>query len=334
MNKKALTLLLPIIIILAAAVLWFALISPGRSSGENIVLKAADDHELTYPTTQGLIRMGDLLKEWTRGRITVQVYPSAQLGSEKETIEQTQLGAIDINRVNINPLTQIEPLLKVFSLPYLFRNAEHMHKVVDGEIGKELMDKLKSSGLIGLGYYDSGQRSFYNSVKPIRSIEDFEGLKIRVQKAEIMHDLVRAVGAEPIRLAFEEVYTGLQTGVIHGAENNYPSWITKGHYEVAKYYTMDAHVRTPEIILFSKKTWDRLSEKDQELIRRAAQESIPYQRDLWQKKVEDSIRKAREAGCEIITDIDIEPFQEAMEPVYTTHGKNLTTYIERIRAVK
>src|SRR6056297_864212 len=214
MNRKTLILLLPITIILAAAVLWLTLVSPGHSSGENIVLKAADDHELTYPTTQGLIKMGDLLKEWTRGRITVQVYPSAQLGSEKETIEQTQLGAIDINRVNINPLTQTEPSLKVFSLPYLFRDAEHMHKVVDGPIGREMLDKLKSSDLIGLGYYDSGQRSFYNSVHPIRSVSDLEGLKIRVQKAEIMQDLVRAVGAEPIRLAFEEVYTGLQTGVI------------------------------------------------------------------------------------------------------------------------
>src|SRR6056297_2980427 len=334
MNRKTLTLLLPIIVILAAAVLWFAVISPARSSGENIVLKAADDHELTYPTTQALIKIGDLLKEWTRGRITVQVYPSAQLGSEKETIEQTQIGAIDINRVNINPLTQIEPSLKVFSLPYLFRDAEHMHKVVDGPVGREMLEKLESSGLVGLGYYDSGQRSFYNSVKPIRSIEDLQGLKIRVQKAEIMHDLVRAVGAEPIRLAFEEVYTGLQTGVIHGAENNYPSWITKGHYEVAKYYTMDAHVRTPEIILFSKKTWDRLSEGDQQLIRHAAQESVPYLRKLWREKVEAAIHKAREAGCEVITDIDISSFREAMEPVYTSHGKNLTEYIERIRAVE
>lgn len=334
MNRKTLILLLPVTILLAAALLWLTLFSPGRFTGENIVLKAADDHELTYPTTQGLIKMGDLLKEWTRGRITVQVYPSAQLGSEKETIEQTQLGAIDINRVNINPLTQTEPSLKVFSLPYLFRDAEHMHKVVDGQIGQEMLEKLESSGLVGLGYYDSGQRSFYNSVQPIRTLSDLKGLKIRVQKAEIMQDLVRAVGAEPIRLAFEEVYTGLQTGVIHGAENNYPSWITKGHYEVAKYYSMDAHVRTPEIILFSKKTWDRLSQEDQQLIRRAAQESIPYQRKLWREKVEAAIRKAREAGCEVITDIDISRFREAMEPVYTIHGKNLTEYIERIRAVE
>ncbi len=278
--------------------------------------------------------MGDLLKEWTHGRITVQVYPLAQLGSEKETIEQTQLGAIDINRVNINPLTQIEPILKVFSLPYIFTDADHMHRVVDGEIGRELMGKLEESGLIGLGYYDSGQRSFYNSVRPIRSIKDLEGLKIRVQKAEIMHDMVEAVGAEPIRLPFEEVYTGLQTGVIHGAENNYPSWITKGHYEVAKYYTMNAHVRTPEIILFSKKTWDRLSEKDRDLIRRAARESIPHQRRLWQEKVEESLRKAREADCEIITDIDNSSFRKAMKPIYTSHGKNFSDYIRRIQALE
>src|SRR6056297_4332742 len=164
MTRKIVTLLLIVLILFSLLALWYVLTILPRSNTDNIVLKAADDHELTYPTTQGLIKMGDLLKEWTRGRITVQVYPSAQLGSEKETIEQTQLGAIDINRVNINPLTQTEPSLKVFSLPYLFRDAEHMHKVVDGPIGRELMDKLKSSDLIGLGYYDSGQGSFYNSV--------------------------------------------------------------------------------------------------------------------------------------------------------------------------
>lgn len=336
MSKKALAIIIgsAAVVVLVLALLFFIVFPPGLNNGENIVLKAADDHELTYPTTMGLIRIGELLKEWTRGRITVQVYSSAQLGSERETIEQTRLGAIDINRVNINPLTQIEPALKVLSLPYLFRDNEHMHAVVDGPIGQELMKTLEASGLIGLGYYDSGQRSFYNSVRPIESIEDLKGLKIRVQKAEIMQDMVSAVGAEPLQLAFEEVYTGLQTGVINGAENNFPSWITKGHYEVAKYYTKDEHVRTPEIVLFSKKTWDRLSEEDKKLIRKAVEESIPYQRRLWEAKVEESITKAIEAGCEIVTDIDKQPFIDAMKPVYEKHATDLMDYVERIRAVR
>lgn len=306
---------------------------PGRREGERIVLKAADDHELTYPTTQGLLEMGDLLAEWSKGRITVVVYPSAQLGSERETIELTRAGEIDINRVNINPLTQIVPEFKALALPYIFRNAEHMHRVVDGELGRELMQYLEEKGLIGLGFYDSGQRSFYNSMRPIRSIEDLRGLRIRVQKAEIVMDMVRALGAVPIPMSFEEVYTGLQTGVVHGAENNYPSWVTKGHFETARFYTQDEHSRVPEIILFSKKTWDRLTPEDRELIRTAARESIPFQRSLWEAMVSESTEKALAAGCRIITDIDKEPFVEAMEPVYQEHAVDLMPIIERIRAV-
>ena len=320
-----------VIIIVLLLGIWVGRNRSPYQPEEQVVLKAADDHELSYPTSQGLVYMGDLLKKWTHGRITVQVYHSAQLGSEKETIEQTRLGAIDINRVNVNPLTQIEPALKVLSMPYLFNDEDHMHRVLDGDIGTVLLESLEESNLVGLGYYDSGQRSFYNSVRPIRSPADMEGLDIRVQKAELMRDIVRSVGAEPVMMAFEEVYTGLQTGVIHGAENNYPSWITKGHFEVAKYYSPNAHVRTPEVILFSKKTWDMLDEKDRQLIRKAARQSIPYQRELWKKKVEESIRKAGEAGCEIVSDVDIRAFREAMQPVYDIHGGEFSELIDRIK---
>ncbi len=332
-SKKWIIVSVTAILLLFSLGLWLGQLGTHRNKRENIVLKAADDHELSYPTTQALIRMGDLLKEWTGGRITVQVYPSAQLGSERETIEQTRLGAIDINRVNINPLTQIAPGLKLFSLPYLFRDAEHLHMVLDGEIGKKLLDTLEDADLIGLAYYDSGQRSFYNSLRPVSSPEDLEGMRIRVQKAEIMRDMVDALGAVPVRLAFEEVYTALQTGVIQGAENNYPSWITKGHYEVAKYYTENAHVRTPEVILFSKKTWDRLSEADRQLIRRAAERSVPYQRRLWQEKVSACRRKAVEAGCKIITSVDTEAFRAAMSPVYEVHAAGVENYIQEIQSM-
>jgi tripartite ATP-independent transporter DctP family solute receptor len=326
------------LVLIAAALLVLAggtgaiLLSNGN--GPEIVLRAADDHEMSYPTTQGLVRMGELLHDWTRGRIEVQVYPSAQLGSEKETIRKTQEGVIDINRVNVNPVTQVEPILKVFSLPYLFRSTDHLHKVVDGPIGKELLAELRDEGLIGLAYYDSGQRSFYTSVRPIRSPKDLEGLRIRVQKAEIMSDVVRSMGGIPIQLAFEEVYTGLQTGVVDGAENNYPSWVTKGHYEIARYYSMDAHVRTPEVILFSRKTWNRLSPEDRRLVREAAEQSVPYQRRLWREKVEEARARAREAGTEMIRVDDIQPFIEATRSVYEQHAEGLRDYVERIRAVR
>jgi tripartite ATP-independent transporter DctP family solute receptor len=301
---------------------------------ETIVLKAADVHEQSYPTTKGLFKMKELLEKWTEGRITVKVYHSGQLGAEKETIEQTQFGAIDINRVSISPVSQVVPEFKVFALPYIFRDRNHMHNVLDGELGKEMMRKLEEHKLVGLGYYDSGQRSFYTAKKPVQSMEDLEGLKIRVQKAEIMLDMARAVGASPTPMAFEEVYSALQTGVIDGAENNLPSYVAKGHYEVATYYTMDAHSRIPELLLFSKATWDKLSEEDQKLIRKAAEQSVPYQRQQWQKRVDESITKAKEAGCEIITDIDKGPFVEAMDKVYEKHAADLQQYVERIRNVE
>jgi tripartite ATP-independent transporter DctP family solute receptor len=300
---------------------------------KRIVLKAADDHELSYPTTQGLVKMGDLLAEWTEGRITVEVYHSAQLGSEKETIEQTQFGAIDINRVNLNPLTQLEPELKLFALPYIFRDEAHMEKTLNGQIGEEMLGKLERRNLIGLGYYNSGQRSFY-ARKPLRSMADLKGLKIRVQKAQLMLAACEAVGASPTPMAFEEVYTSLQTGVIDGAENNFPSWITKGHYEVAKHYLMDEHSRVPEVILFSKLTWEKLSEEDRALIRKAARESVPYQWKLWSEKVEESLRKAEEAGCQIVRLEDKTEFVDAMRDVYAEHAADLTEWIERVQNVR
>ncbi len=326
-------LFLLILTILSLPILFY-INKTDNNEHNKIILKAADDHELTYPTTQGLLKMAELLKKWSDGRIIMIVYPSAQLGSERETIKKTREGKIDINRVNINPITQIVPQFKAFALPYIFRNAEHMHKVVDGKIGNELMKYLEKKGFIGLGFYDSGQRSFYNSVRPIHSIKDLKELRIRVQKAEITIDMVKALGAIPIPMSFEEVYTALRTGVIQGAENNYPSWVTKGHFETAKYYTQDEHSRVPEIILFSKKRWDNLTDYDKELIKKAARASIPYQRKLWEKMVEESKQKALATGCEIITNIDKSPFIKAMEPVYEKHASNLKDIIKRIRAIK
>lgn len=301
---------------------------------KEIILKAADTHELTYPTTRGLIRMGELLEEWTNGRIKIQVFASSQLGSETATIEQTQIGSLDINRVNLNPVTQIVKEMKVLSLPYIFKDEAHQWKVLNGKIGKELLNLLEPYGLIGLGYYDSGQRSFYNSKRPIRLIDDLKGLKIRVQKADIMVEIIESFGAIPVSMDFEEVYTGLQTGIIDGAENNEPSYITKGHYESAKYYSYDEHSRVPEIILMSKITWDKLSVKDREIIIKAVNESIPYQRKLWKIEVEDAIAKAKAGGCEIIKDIDKEPFIKVMDSVYKKHTPELLDLIEKIKAVK
>ena len=206
------------------------------------------------------------------------MYPSKQLGEEKETIEQVQLGALDIVRTSVGPVGTIVPELNVLSLPYIFRSAQHSYDVVDGEIGDELLALCEPHGFVGLGWYASGQRSFYNTKRPIRTMDDLDGLKFRVMQNPVFVDMVDALGANATPMAYGEVYTALSTGVIDGAENNYPSFYTSAHYEVAGYYTQDEHLRVPEILLMSKKVYDKLSAEDQELIMKAAAESVPYQR--------------------------------------------------------
>jgi tripartite ATP-independent transporter DctP family solute receptor len=321
--------------VVIAAMTFSAIWSCSGGGGvRKVVLRAADNQELTYPTTQGLVKMGELLSEWTGGRITVQVYHSGQLGAEKETIEQTQFGAIDINRVNVIPLTQVEPGFNLFALPYVFASKQHMWRVLEGDIGRQLLDRLARHNLIGLGYYDSGARSFYTVGKVVRTFGALKGLKLRVQKAEVAMAMVRALGASPSPMAFEEVYTSLQTGVIDGAENNVPSYVSKGHYEVAKSYCRDEHSRAPEVIVMSKRTWDRLSAEDRELVRRAALESVAYQRALWDSMENEATKKAQEAGCAFVEIEDKSPFVKAMEPLYAKYAAEFENELGRIRALQ
>lgn len=329
--KKALAIL--IVLMLSITVVFAGGQGEEEASMEPIVLKAADTHAIDYPTVLGILKMGELLDEWTDGRITIEMYPSKQLGEEKETIEQTQLGAIDIVRTSVGPVGEIVPELNVLSLPYVFRSEEHCYKVVDGEIGDELLAKVEEHGFVGLGWYGSGQRSFYNTQRPIRSLEDLDGLKFRVMQNEVFVNMVNALGASATPMAYGEVYTALSTGVIDGAENNYPSFFTSNHYEVAQYYTQDEHLRVPEIILFSERTWNKLSADDQELIMKAAAESVPYQRNEWTKMAKKSFDQLQAAGVEIITEIDKQPFIDAMAPVYAMYPE-LQPWIDRIQAVK
>lgn len=324
---------------LVMLVLWlpFRVFAGGgadASEGESVVLRAADVHGIDYPTVKGLLRMGALLDEWTDGRITVEVYPSKQLGEEKETIEMVQVGALDMVRTSVGPLGTIVPEMSVLSLPYIFRSAEHSYKVVDGEIGDDLAKLAEEREFIVLGWYGSGQRSFYNTRRPIRSLDDLEGLKFRVMQNPVFVDMVDALGASATPMAYGEVYTALATGVIDGAENNYPSFYTSNHYEVAGYYTQDEHLRVPEILIMSKMVWDGFGAEDQRLIRGAAAESVPYQREQWEIMAAESRAKMQEAGVEIITDIDKRPFIEAMAPVYAKHAAALGMWIERIQAVE
>lgn len=308
----------------------------GSVHAQEIVLRSSDTHPEGYPTVEAVEYMGELISERTDGRISVEVYHSAQLGEEKDTIEQTQFGVIDLNRVSLGPFNNLIEETKVFSLPYIFRSTEHMHAVVDGEIGQEVLDAFADHDLVGLAYYDGGSRSFYNSQRPITSIEDIEGLKFRVMQSDVFVDMVDALGGNATPMPYGEVYSSIQTGVIDGAENNWPSFESSGHYEVAGYYTLDQHLIVPEVLVMSKQSWDALSEEDQEIVRQAARESVPYMRELWAEREAASEQIVRDSGVEVISDIDKTPFIEAMDPVYEQHVTSdaLKDLVERIRAVE
>lgn len=301
---------------------------------QDIVLRAADNQPEDYPTVQGLMFMADYIESATDGRIVMEVFPGGQLGDERSTIEQVQLGVIDVVRTSTSPVGEFYEPIGVFSLPYIFRGETHMWKVVNGAIGRELLDGLQDSDLVGLAYYDSGSRNFYTTETPIRSVADLEGLRIRTQQSQVVLDMMEALGAEPVPLAFAEVYSSLQTGVIDGAENNFPSYGPSGvrHYEVAPYFTLDGHARVPEVVMISKATWDTLSAADQAVIREAALASTTVQAALWDDLSGESRAAVVEAGSEIIN-VDPSEFQAAMTPLYEKYGPAFGDLVDRILAV-
>lgn len=308
--------------------------APAPKPDKQIVMRLAETHPADYPTTLGDKEFARLVEERTNGRIKIEVYHGAQLGEEKAVIEQVQFGAIDFTRVSISPLTEFAKELNVLQLPYLYRNADHMWKVLNGEIGQQFLKSIEKANFIGLGWYDGGARNFYNSKRPIKSVADLKGLKIRVQESKMMMDLVAALGASATPMPYGEVYSALQTGVIDGAENNWPSYDTSSHYEVAKYYTLDEHTRVPEILIASKIAMDKLSKEDVEIIKQAARDSQDYQIEKWKEKEKASEKKVREAGC-IITELESnEEFQKAVAPLYDKYAAEYKDLVEKIREVK
>jgi tripartite ATP-independent transporter DctP family solute receptor len=311
----------------AAAVLGSIFASPAGA----LEIKSSDVHGPDYPTVAAIQYMGDLLNKWTDNRITMTIFHSMQLGGEKEALEQVQVGALEMTRVSVGVVGPIVDEFNAFNLPYLFESVEHMHNVVDGEIGQELLDQLAAGGLIGLGYMDAGSRSFYNSQRPIASVDDLKGMKIRVMQNPIFVEMANALGADGIPIAFNELYTALQTGVVDGAENNPPSYVTQNHFEVAKYYTLDEHLIVPEIFVFSKQVWDTLSEVDQQLIRKASALAVEKERELWAEMEQAALDKLIAEGYEVIAEIDKGPFIEATQPVREKFGEQYAVIMARIK---
>ncbi|AEE16156.1 TRAP transporter substrate-binding protein [Treponema brennaborense] len=308
----------------------------GDKGSKTMVLRYAENQPQDYPTTQAAYKFAELVEQRTDGRIKVEVYYGAQLGDEKSVIEQLQFGAIDFTRVSLSPLAEFSKALNVLQLPYLYRDPEHMWKVLDGSIGDTFLKSVESNNLIGLSWFDAGARNFYNSVRPVTSLADMKGLKIRVQESQQMMDMVQALGANPTPMAYGEVYSGLQTGVIDGAENNWPSYESTSHFEVAKYFVLDEHTRVPEMQMISALTWKKLSAEDQKIIREAALESAKIERELWAAKENASEAKVK-AGGAVVTELSAaekQKFQDAMAPLYKKYGAGYESVIADIQAIK
>jgi tripartite ATP-independent transporter DctP family solute receptor len=298
--------------------------------------RAADTQNESYPTVQALHYMGSLVAERTGGRHEIKVFHSRQLGEEKETLEQTRAGAIDINRTNVALIGSMVPAMNVLAMPFLFRSIEHLQKVLDGPIGNEILDSFEPYGFIGLAFYDSGARSIYNHVRPVTSMADLKGLRIRVQQSEQMVEMIRSLGADPVALPYGQVLTGLSTRLIDGAENNWPSFVTTDHYKFAGFYTLTEHTMSPEVLVMSKKAWSGLSPEDQKSFREAAQRSSRFMREKWRDLEERSRKQAEDAGVKIVTDFDRKPLEAAMAGIYTRAQQDpaMAQLIERIRGVQ
>ena len=300
------------------------------------VFKAADVQPVGYPTVAAVENMGKKLAEATQGRLSIQTYPSAQLGAEKETIEQTQIGAIQMLRVSAGAVGPIVDDINVVNMPFLFKNVAQSWKMMDGEVGQELLDKITASpnaNLVGLCWMDSGARSFYNTKHPIKSVADVHGLKLRVIGNPIFIDMVNALGGNGIAMGYDQVFSSLQTGVVDGAENNPPSYVFSNHYTVAKYYSLTEHLIIPEILCFSKRSWTALSADDQALIKKFAREAQLEERELWKKYETTAMEKAKAAGCEIVEIADKKPFQDAVKPVWDKYGPKYQAMIQRIQTL-
>jgi tripartite ATP-independent transporter DctP family solute receptor len=319
----------------SAAVGAIGLGAPARAQAK-LVLKSSDVHPLGYPTVEAVVRMGKKLEAATNGRISIQMFPSMQLGGEKEMIEQAQVGALQMARISVGPVGTIINELNVFNMPFVFRDEAHMRKVIDGEIGKEMLEKISANPqtkLIGLCWMDAGSRNVYTS-RTIRKPDDLKGLKIRMMGNPIFVDTMNAMGGNGISMGFSELYSAMQTGVVDGAENNPPTYVTHNHYQIAKYFSFTEHLIIPEILVFSRVAWEKLSKEDQDLIKKFATEAQQEQRKLWDEMVQTSMAKLKEAGVIFVTDVDKKAFQASVKPVYDKYGGAFADLMKRIQAVQ
>jgi len=318
---------------LLIAALPFALGLQGLTQAAT-TLKLAEVHPAGYPTVVALENLGKKLEEATDGELKYRMFSGGVLGSEKEVVEQLQIGAVQMTRVSLGTLGPVVSDVNAFNMPFVFRDHEHMRKIIDGEIGQELLDKITASefNMVGLAWMDGGVRNLY-SKEPVRNIDDLKGMKIRVIGNPLFIDTLNAMGAQGVAMDTAEIFSALQTGVVDGAENNPPTLLEHNHYRTAKYYTLTGHLILPEPIVMSKTTWNKLTPEQQEMVKKFAKEAQLEERKLWDEKTASSEEKLKAAGVEFI-EVDKQPFYEATAPVREKYGAAYADLIKRIEAVQ
>lgn len=299
------------------------------------VLKLAHGLDPSHPVHKAMVFMADRCNEISSGELKIDIYPSGQLGSEQQCIELLQIGSLAITKVSSAAMENFTDDFKVIGLPYMFKSSDHAFRVLEGEIGDEILAAAEPFLIRGLCFYDAGSRSFYTTNKPINEPDDLKGLKIRVMKSNVSFQLIRALGGSPTPIDWGELYTALQSGVVDGAENNSPSLYTSRHYEVCKYYSLNEHSTIPDVLIISLKVWNSLSEQEKEWLQQAADESVPVQRKLWADSEAESMKVFKEAGVEIIYP-DKAPFAEKTASVYDLFENQPVVYnlIKRIKEIE
>ncbi|SHI85703.1 tripartite ATP-independent transporter solute receptor, DctP family [Tangfeifania diversioriginum] len=327
MNYKKLLKLTGVVFLLTA----FSCMGPSNKTE----LKLAHGLPTDHPVHEAMMFMAQRAEELSDGKLKIDVYPSGQLGSEQQCVELVQIGSLAITKVSAAVMESFADEYKVFGLPYIFRSKDHLFKVMDGDIGKDLLLSTKDKWIRGLTYYDAGARSFYTKSKPITHPDDLAGLKIRVMRSITAMEMVKALGGSATPISWGELYTALQSGVVDGAENNPPSLYTSRHYEVCKYYSLDEHTTIPDVLVISQFVWDKLTEQEQEWIQQAADESAVLERELWAASEKKSLEEVQKAGVEINYP-DKEPFIEKVQPLLESYRSNeaIYSYIQRIQAVE
>jgi len=295
-------------------------------------IKLAHGLDMNHPVHKAMELMGKELEKNSKGKLKLQIYPNQQLGSERQCLELLQIGSLDMTKVSAAVMENFSPDMKVFGLPFLFRDRAHTFSVLDGNIGKELLDGGQKYWLKGLGYYDAGSRSFYTKEKPVESPKDLEGLKIRVMESVTAMNMVSSLGGSPTPISYGELYTALQQGVVDGAENNPPSFYLSRHYEVCKFYSLNEHTTIPDVLIISTHLWESLSKEEQAWLQAAADASVKYQRELWAKSEMEALEAVKKAGVTVVKP-DKSIFKNKVESIYESYkdDKEIYSLIKRIQ---